>query len=95
MNIVKIIVRRRQTTSADQRHQLPGRDKERDRVNKAEQPQDDESRQPVRTSAREKFSDRAFVIHHAREIKNCQGGELNSRPRAYESPALPLSYPGE
>jgi hypothetical protein len=22
----------------------------------------------------------------------CQGGELNSRPRAYESPALPLSY---
>ena len=22
------------------------------------------------------------------------GGELNSRPRAYESPALPLSYPG-
>jgi hypothetical protein len=26
--------------------------------------------------------------------KLCQGGELNSRPRAYESPALPLSYPG-
>src|SRR5207302_10560295 len=26
--------------------------------------------------------------------KTCQGGELNSRPRAYESPALPLSYPG-
>jgi hypothetical protein len=26
--------------------------------------------------------------------KICQGGELNSRPRAYESPALPLSYPG-
>src|SRR6266498_811703 len=24
----------------------------------------------------------------------CQGGESNSRPRAYESPALPLSYPG-
>ena len=23
-----------------------------------------------------------------------QGGESNSRPRAYESPALPLSYPG-
>ena len=26
---------------------------------------------------------------------SCQGGELNSRPRAYESPALPLSYPGK
>lgn len=25
----------------------------------------------------------------------CQGGGLNSRPRAYESPALPLSYPGQ
>src|SRR3984893_10434609 len=25
----------------------------------------------------------------------CQGGELNSRPRAYESPALTLSYPGK
>src|SRR6266480_443079 len=30
-----------------------------------------------------------------RMIKSCQGGELNSRPRAYESPALPLSYPGK
>src|SRR5207248_9658160 len=27
-------------------------------------------------------------------VKECQGGESNSRPRAYESPALPLSYPG-
>src|SRR5262249_26724487 len=26
--------------------------------------------------------------------KTCQGGDSNSRPRAYESPALPLSYPG-
>src|SRR6266850_6862008 len=25
----------------------------------------------------------------------CQGGDSNSRPRAYESPALPLSYPGQ
>src|SRR5205085_1405418 len=25
----------------------------------------------------------------------CQRGESNSRPRAYESPALPLSYPGK
>src|SRR5881296_1392481 len=25
----------------------------------------------------------------------CQGGDSNSRPRAYESPALPLSYPGK
>src|SRR6266513_455896 len=29
-----------------------------------------------------------------RHFEKCQGGELNSRPRAYESPALPLSYPG-
>jgi hypothetical protein len=29
-----------------------------------------------------------------RHIEKCQGGESNSRPRAYESPALPLSYPG-
>jgi hypothetical protein len=28
-------------------------------------------------------------------VSECQGGELNSRPRAYESPALPLSYPGD
>src|SRR5439155_21581326 len=27
-------------------------------------------------------------------FQKCQGGESNSRPRAYESPALPLSYPG-
>ena len=27
-------------------------------------------------------------------IIDCQGGDSNSRPRAYESPALPLSYPG-
>ena len=31
----------------------------------------------------------------ARENESwCQGRELNPRPRAYESPALPLSYPG-
>src|SRR5579862_6828897 len=29
----------------------------------------------------------------ARGNEKWQGGELNSRPRAYESPALPLSYP--
>src|SRR5438552_18940109 len=38
------------------------------------------------------------AIGNIRTTKNlkrsCQGGELNSRPRAYESPALPLSYPG-
>src|SRR5438067_10593764 len=33
------------------------------------------------------------TIHLSAWMK-CQGGELNSRPRAYESPALPLSYPG-
>jgi hypothetical protein len=35
-------------------------------------------------------------INPQSEFRNskCQGGELNSRPRAYESPALPLSYPG-
>ena len=27
-------------------------------------------------------------------VGQCQRGESNSRPRAYESPALPLSYPG-
>src|SRR3954470_6031086 len=31
---------------------------------------------------------------HSKEARECQRGELNSRPRAYESPALPLSYPG-
>ncbi len=38
---------------------------------------------------------------HGHEIKRppyggleCRGRDLNSRPRAYESPALPLSYLG-
>jgi hypothetical protein len=30
-----------------------------------------------------------------RVAKACQRRELNPRPRAYESPALPLSYSGE
>ena len=34
---------------------------------------------------------RAF---YGTQSERCQGGESNSRPRAYESPALPLSYPG-
>ena len=38
-------------------------------------------------------------LNRQSEIENqkcdCQGGDSNSRPRAYESPALPLSYPGE
>src|SRR5271157_3265247 len=38
---------------------------------------------------------RALFIRRTSTINRaCQGGELNSRPRAYESPALPLSYPG-
>src|SRR4029077_14698614 len=32
--------------------------------------------------------------HGGRHPGTCQGGGLNSRPRAYESPALPLSSPG-
>ena len=34
------------------------------------------------------------VGHNFFLLRWCQGGESNSRPRAYESPALPLSYPG-
>src|SRR5438132_1956086 len=52
--------------------------------------------------ARVKIDRRADVMATTRAAKNvypghdveCQGGESNSRPRAYESPALPLSYPG-
>ncbi len=36
-----------------------------------------------------------FDIGHIGDVLLwCQRGESNSRPRAYESPALPLSYPG-
>jgi hypothetical protein len=40
--------------------------------------------------------DRGDVGRSARpdQRTKCQGGESNSRPRAHESPALPLSYPG-
>src|SRR5204862_115561 len=34
------------------------------------------------------------IYFQAERVGGCQGGESNSRPRAYESPALPLSYPG-
>jgi hypothetical protein len=37
---------------------------------------------------------RAVILRASGAREICQGGELNSRPRAYESPALPLSYPG-
>src|SRR5205085_11954012 len=37
---------------------------------------------------------RSFENINPSHFRKCQGGELNSRPRAYESPALPLSYPG-
>src|SRR5437879_2217312 len=94
MNVVEKIVRRRQTASANQWHELSGRDQKRDRVNKTEQPENDEPRQPIRISARKEFLDGTGEVIHRGDTKNCQGGELNSRPRAYESPALPLSYPG-
>src|SRR5437868_14469232 len=93
MNVVEKIMRRGQTASANQGHQLPDRYQKRDRVNKSEQPKNDKSGQPIRIPALEKLLKGVFVIHHGRTRK-CQGGELNSRPRAYESPALPLSYPG-
>src|SRR5881275_230004 len=41
------------------------------------------------------FSETVIGCEFSGVLLHCQGGELNSRPRAYESPALPLSYPGE
>src|SRR4030095_4656430 len=123
----------------DQRDQLTPGDKESHRVNEAEHSQNDETRQPIGISPREKLLDDfvhclATIAENARRengaggsratwtkpegrasgserinrtpitklprmllktrSKHCQGGESNSRPRAYESPALPLSYPG-
>ena len=49
------------------------------------------SQNSVRTSTHVQTDD----IRSPLQSGKCQGGELNSRPRAYESPALPLSYPGE
>ncbi len=53
-------------------------------------------RRPFSASA--KLIRQTRTVFHAAEIRRvgewCQGGGLNSRPRAYESPALPLSYPG-
>ncbi len=40
-----------------------------------------------------RIDDAERLVNEAVE-REYQGGELNSRPRAYESPALPLSYPG-
>jgi hypothetical protein len=53
-------------------------------------------------NSRHEIESRADIMPANRALENinpshesmCQGGELNSRPRAYESPALPLSYPG-
>src|SRR5436305_4153656 len=44
-------------------------------------------------AARERKRSRALRCEKER-VGECQGGDSNSRPRAYESPALPLSYPG-
>ena len=54
------------------------------------------------TESRIEIDTRSNVMAAARSAQNvnpghyskCQGGDSNSRPRAYESPALPLSYPG-
>src|SRR6266403_257849 len=43
--------------------------------------------------ARSRKGPRAVYVQCER-VGECQGGDSNSRPRAYESPALPLSYPG-
>jgi hypothetical protein len=40
------------------------------------------------------FENGVFRRNSLCALPKCQGGGLNSRPRAYESPALPLSYPG-
>ncbi len=45
-------------------------------------------------SARMTIKDVHRCLFSSMKERKCQGGELNSRPRAYESPALPLSYPG-
>jgi hypothetical protein len=54
---------------------LPGRDQKRYRVNKSEQPNDNESRQPIRISTREKLFEGVFVIHHG-ETWKLPGGRI-------------------
>lgn len=45
----------------------------------------------ARPSAR--HNEKPPLLRRLWKEKWCQGAELNCRPRAYESPALPLSYP--
>ena len=49
---------------------------------------------PNRLQIRYSVGPRARAECRPRPSYVCQGGDSNSRPRAYESPALPLSYPG-
>src|SRR5581483_3193996 len=109
---------RRQSVLTDKRYQLLRCDQKSDDINETQQPQNDETRQPIRIPARKEILEEIFAVHDcaaAQEHFNVQrrtsnyrsaihnwrppidvlpGGDSNSRPRAYESPALPLSYPG-
>jgi hypothetical protein len=48
---------------ANKRHQLLRCYQESDCINKAEQPQNDEAREPIRISGREKFLEKTLIVH--------------------------------
>src|SRR6266481_10095012 len=50
---------------ANKRHQLLGRYQESNRINKTEQSQNDETREPIRISGREKSLEKTFIVHYS------------------------------
>src|SRR5438034_9315624 len=51
----------------------------RHRINKTQQPQDDETRQPIRIPECEKLLEDAFLIHHWQKMSNAEHRTFNAQ----------------
>ena len=65
---------------ANQRHELVCRDQKCDRVDESQQSQNDEPRQPIGISQREKFLEKWLACYHS-EIRITSGDEVQRSTR--------------
>src|SRR6516162_7089785 len=63
LNRIEKLIRRRQTMCANQWHELLCRDQERDGINEADEPQNNEAGEPIGVAKRRQSLEHRFPIH--------------------------------
>jgi hypothetical protein len=79
LNAREKMIRRSQSVLSNQWDELLRSNQKRHRINKTQQPQDDEPRQPIRIPECEKLLEHVFLIHHWQKMSNAEHRTFNAQ----------------